>query len=55
LHSILDVERRFLHDKNKKARTAVFRRHQERLIKRLVDLVQKLTLAPDQDSKQSTI
>ena len=48
--NLLDVERHFLHGRRKKSRTAVFRRHQERLIQRLVDKVQKLTLVPSRSN-----
>jgi hypothetical protein len=50
LSNLLNVERRPTLGKKKKMRTTIFRRHQERFVKRLVDMVQKLTLAPSQIS-----
>jgi hypothetical protein len=50
LQNLLNVEKIYTHGKNTKKTTAVFRRHQIRFVKRLVDLVQKLTPAPGQVS-----
>jgi hypothetical protein len=52
LRDLLSVEKLYLKGKKKKQRTAVFRRHQERFMKRLVELVQQLTLALGQVSKK---
>jgi hypothetical protein len=43
---LAECGRKYSTGKKKKLRSAVFRRHQERLMQRLVELVQKLTLAP---------
>jgi hypothetical protein len=48
LQNLLSEEKTYMHGKNKKKRMAVFRRHQIRFVKRLLDLVQNLTLAPGQ-------
>jgi hypothetical protein len=41
---MLILEPRFLHRKHKKSRMAVFRKHKESIVRRLVDQAQKLTL-----------